>query len=230
MVGLLGKLVAVIVYLCIGTVIAQGICIGYAWSKGYVSKPKLLQMAAVAQGENERQSDNRDSHEKELSSEQPSLQDIENARALRIRNLELREQAIQAGLDRVRYEQTKLADERDMYLRTRAAFDAHLKNMKEGAIAKGRTDTRTILENIKPKQAKQQILQMIEAGEEEEVVAILSEMPVAKRAKIAGEFGKLDEDNQKLGKILRLIRQGVPEVSQIQDAQEELTAAQPNTK
>lgn len=230
MVGLLGKLVAVIVYLCIGTVIAQGICIGYAWSKGYVSKPKLLQMAAVAQGENERQSDNRDSHEKELSSEQPSLQDIENARALRIRNLELREQAIQAGLDRVRYEQTKLADERDMYLRTRAAFDAHLKNMKEGAIAKGRTDTRTILENIKPKQAKQQILQMIEAGEEEEVVAILSEMPVAKRAKIAGEFGKLDEDNEKLGKILRLIRQGVPEVSQIQDAQEELTAAQPNTK
>lgn len=230
MVGLLGKLVAVIVYLCIGTVIAQGICIGYAWSKGYVSKPKLLQMAAVAQGENERQSDNRDSHEKELSSEQPSLQDIENARALRIRNLELREQAIQAGLDRVRYEQTKLADERDMYFRTRAAFDAHLKNMKEGAIAKGRTDTRTILENIKPKQAKQQILQMIEAGEEEEVVAILSEMPVAKRAKIAGEFGKLDEDNQKLGKILRLIRQGVPEVSQIQDAQEELTAAQPNTK
>jgi hypothetical protein len=184
-------------------------------------------MIAVAQDRNDRQSANQNGHEKEPSSEQPSLEDIENARALRIRNLELREQAIQAGLDRVRYEQTKLTDERDMYVRTRAAFDAHLKNMKEGAIAKGRTDTRTILENIKPKQAKQQILQMIDAGEEDEVVAILSEMPVAKRAKIAGEFGKLDEDNEKLAKILRLIRQGVPEVSQIQDAQDELTAAQP---
>ena len=227
MVGLLAKLAAVIVYLCIGTVLAQGICLGYAWSKGFVTKPKLLQMIAVAQDKGERQSNKQDRHEREPSSEQPSLDDIENARALRIRNLELREQAIQAGLDRVRYEQAKLMDERDMYLRTRAAFDAHLKNMKEGAIAKGRADTRTILENIKPKQAKQQILQMIEAGEEEEVVAILSEMPVAKRAKIAGEFGKLDEDNQKLGKILRLIRQGVPEVSQIQDAQDELTAAQP---
>ena len=230
MVGLLAKLVALVVYLCIGTVLAQGICLGYAWSKGFVSKPKLLQMIAVAQDKDERQSKNQDEDEKEPSSEQPSLEDIENARALRIRNLELREQAIQAGLDRVRYEQTKLIDERDMYVRTRAAFDAHLKNMKEGAIAKGRTDTRTILENIKPKQAKQQILQMIDAGEEEEVVAILSEMPVAKRAKIAGEFGKLDDDNEKLGKILRLIRQGVPEVSQIQDAQDELTAAKPNTK
>jgi len=230
MVGLLAKLVALIAYLCIGTVIAQGICLGYAWSKGYVSKPKLLQMIAVAHDKSEGDSDNRDRHEKEPSSEQPSLEDIENARALRIRNLELREQAIQAGLDRVRYEQSKLTDERDMYVRTRAAFDVHLKNMKEGAIAKGRTDTRTILENIKPKQAKEQILQMIDAGEEEEVVAILSEMPVAKRAKIAGEFGKVDDDNEKLGKILRLIRQGVPDVSQIQDAQDELTATQPRTK
>ena len=225
--GLLSKLAGLIVYLCVGTLIAQGICVSYAISKGYLTKSKLLEMVALARQTDSGKQQAANAEKKEQTSEQPSLEDIENARALRMRNLELREQAVQAVLDQVRYEQSKLLDEKDTYLRTRAAFDAHLENMKEGAIAKGRTDARTILESVKPKQAKEQILKMVEAGEQKEVVAILSEMPVPKRAKICAEFSKTDEEKEILDELLRLIRQGDPDVSPIKATQEELKATQP---
>ena len=227
MAGLISKVVALIVYLCVGTLIAQGICVSYAMSKGYLTRSKLLEMVAIAQQPDADKSHDKKAEEKEQTSEQPSLEDIESARALRMRNLELREQAVQAVLDQVRYEQNKLLEEKNTYLRTRAAFDAHLENMKEGVIAKGRADARTILENVKPKQAKEQIMKMVEAGEQKEVVAILSEMPVPKRAKICAEFSKTDEEKEILDELLRLIRQGDPDISPIEETQNELQATQP---
>ncbi len=71
-----------------------------------------------------------------------------------------------------------------------------------------------IWENIKPKQAKEQILKMLDNQEMNEVVTILSGMPIGKRAKIVGEF-KTPEETEKLDEILRLIRCGVPEVNLI---------------
>ncbi len=64
------------------------------------------------------------------------------------------------------------------------------------------------------------MLQMIAAGEQADVVAILSAMPIAKRAKIIGEF-KTDDESKKLEEVLRLIREGVPEVKVINQTQQQ---------
>ena len=50
-----------------------------------------------------------------------------------------------------------------------------------------------IWENIKPKQAKEQILQMIDSNEQDAVVAILTKMSISKQAKIIGEFKTPEE-------------------------------------
>ena len=55
---------------------------------------------------------------------------------------------------------------------------------------------------------------MIDKQEMNEVVTILVAMPIAKRAKIVSEF-KTPDELQKLDEMLRLIRQGVPEVNLI---------------
>ena len=57
-------------------------------------------------------------------------------------------------------------------------------------------------------------MEMIDKQEMNEVVTILVAMPIAKRAKIVSEF-KTAEELQKLDEMLRLIRQGVPEVNLI---------------
>ena len=79
----------------------------------------------------------------------------------------------------------------------------------------GHENVRSIWENIKPKQAKEQILKMIEADEIKDVVTIFSAIPITKRAKIVAEF-KSPEETKKLDDILRLIREGVAEVNLIE--------------
>ena len=123
--------------------------------------------------------------------------------------MELREQSVENSLGQIRFEQRKLSTEREDYKRFKDTFEKVLNEQKEKAQSAGRENIRLIWENIKPKQAKEQVLQMIENGEESEVVPILSSITIAKQAKIISEF-KTEEEVKKLDKILEMIRQGRP--------------------
>ncbi len=162
---------------------------------------------------------------KDQDSEQPSYDEREKARQLHSRQLEMRELSLKSGLERIRFEQRVLTEEKDRYERLKLAFEEQLAALRDGARSSGRENIRLIWENIKPKLAKSQILEMLQAQEINEVVAILSAVPIARRAKIISEF-KTSEEEAKLDEILRLIRQGVPETnlidrtrSQIQEPQ-----------
>jgi hypothetical protein len=216
---------ALVVYFCVGTVITGCLALGYAASKGYLDKEKLSKMVAVAKGTDAQLAVSETlPHESGKSSdipEQPSLADIEAKRALGTRNLELREQALASGLQQVRFEQQKLLDEKENYDRVKTSFEKQLNELHTGSQATGRENIRQIWESIRPKQAKEQMLQMIAAGEQNDVVAILNAMPVAKRAKIIGEF-KTEDESKKLEDILRLIRQGEPEMKVLDKANEQV--------
>jgi hypothetical protein len=229
---LIGMLTTFLVYFCVATVITLCLLLGYASSKGYLDKDKVTKMIAVAQGTDESPvpgteanplEPGRSSEQSKLveTSEQPSLEDIETRRAVQFRNLELREQALDTGLQQIRSEQRKLADDKDGYDRLKSSFDKQLAELKNGSQATGRENIRLIWENIKPKQAKDQILQMIQAGQKEDVVAILSAMAIGKQSKIIGEF-KTDDEPKKLQEILDLIRQGMPEQKVVDNAQQQL--------
>jgi hypothetical protein len=226
----LGMLSAAFTYLCIGTVLSLCLLLGFAFSKGYLEKGKVTKIIAVAQGLDESAATSgnpADAIKPSETQEQPSLEDIEKRRAVQVRNLELREQALQSGMERVRFEQKKLAEDKDNYDRITAAFEKQINELHTGALAMGRENIRLIWESIKPKQAKEQILQMMQANEQEDVVAILSAMPIGKRAKIIGEF-KTDEENKKLDEILDLIRRGMPETKVVNRTEEQVNAAKPN--
>jgi hypothetical protein len=103
-----------------------------------------------------------------------------------------------------------------------------LQSLREGAIAAGRNNVREIWENIRPKQAKDQIVEMLKEEKGiDEVVSILTQMPIDRRAKIVGEF-KTEEEKEKMTEILRLIRDGLPDVKMIDDAAAKLQEAKPN--
>jgi hypothetical protein len=221
---LLGGIGAIFAYFCIGSVLAAALGFGYLWSNGDLSSDKMLAMIAAAQGINlAEQNKSQIEKDAERDSAQPSIEDVARARAMKLRDVELREQALRQHIENVKFEQTKLNDENSRYNRIREAFEAELKSLRTGAIATNEENVRLILENIKPKQAKDQILRMISNGEMRDVVMILSAMPITKRSKIIGEF-KTDQEAVKLAELLNLIREGVPEVDLIDDTKKQLDA------
>ena len=118
-------------------------------------------------------------------------------------------QALQDDLTQLRLAQEKTADEQRRYKQSKESFDAALRRSAKGPTANGTEEVRRILEAIKPKQAKDLLVQMLDEKKLDEVVVLLSAMPDAKRAKIIGEF-KTAEDKQRIGEVLDRIGEGAP--------------------
>jgi flagellar motility protein MotE (MotC chaperone) len=197
-------------YVCVGTIVSQAIILAYLISTWRIDHQRWMQIVAAAQGilpSGSSESQTKEPEEK--IAEQPSYDQILEARALKYRNLEIREQELRNYLSQLQYEQTKLADEKKRYKQLRDGFDAQLLSMREGSAASGKEEVRRTLESLKPKQAKALILEMLDNKEINEVVALLLPMTDAKRSKIFGEF-KTSEEMEKLSEVLRRIREGSP--------------------
>lgn len=210
-----GKLAALVSYFCVATVFTAVGGAVYLRANGTLNDERLEKAVAVLQGKEiappGRQTE---PDRKAADAEQPSYEDRELARDLRARNLELREQTLNSRLELVRSELRTLMTDKDRHERLKVAFKEQMASLRDETITSGMEKVRLIFENIKPKQAKEQIMQMIESDEINEVVSILSAMPIDKRAEIVSEF-KTHEDAVKLDEILRLIREGVPQTTLI---------------
>jgi hypothetical protein len=211
---MIGRLVravgTLLVVLALGTLIAEAVIVGYVWSKWQINDEKLRQMIAIAQGYDLVEMRDQAEREREgVSTEQPSLEQVVEARARKDRDLELREQALAQGVDQLRFDQRKHAEELAQFKQTRAAFDSQLAKLKDGEQQSGIEQNIVMIENMKPKQAKEQLLQMYDAKEIDAVVRLMAGMTASKRKKISAEF-RTPEENEKLGEILRRIREGYP--------------------
>jgi hypothetical protein len=219
---LLGALVSLLVYTCVATVIAAAILAGYYGRAWHLNREKLIQMLAIAQGVDlaalrEQARGDRE----EPSMEQVSYGQILETRAVKTRNLELREQALRSGLQHLQVDQHQLAEEKKRLGGLREGFEGKLLAMQNGAVANGREDTRRTLETIKPKQAKELLVQMLDQKEMDEVVVLMSGMTDAKRAKIIAEF-RSPSEVESLGEVLRRIRQGMPAASMAENTQKQI--------
>lgn len=215
-VSLLG---ALFVYLCIGTVLTAVGGYFYLTFSGALDQQKLSVMLAVARGEPiaSQTADAKKPSAADSFEEQPAFSDWEQSRDLRSRNLELRELSAKSGVSAMLEIKNALTEEHRRYDNLVKQFKLDQQKQKEKAQSLGIANMRSWASNAKPKQVHDQLLQMLEKDEIDDVVAILSEMPEAKRVKIAAEF-KTPEDAEKLGEILRLIRRGEPEASLIDQA------------
>jgi hypothetical protein len=199
-----------LVALALGTVIAEAIMLAFVWSKWRMDDERLQQMAAIAQGYDLVEMRARAEGEREtVSTEQLSPEQVVEARAKKDRDLELREQALAQGVEQLRFERRKHAEELAQFKQTRTAFEAQLAKLKGGEQQSGMEQNIAMIENMKPKQAKEQLLQMYDKKEIDAVVRMMAGMTPSKRKKISAEF-RTPEENEKLGEILRRIREGYP--------------------
>ncbi len=215
---LAGMLTALVTCLCVGTILAQAIGFGYLWGTGQIDQNKLLRMLAIAQDVDLTALEQAQQKVKEIpdAPAEPSFEEFERSRNVKARYLELKQDALTKGLDQLRFAREQYSEEKDRYERVKNDFKAELAKMSGGAKSEGIAAVRLIWENIKPKLAKEQIMQMVEQDEIEDVVVILSDMPIGKRAKIVSTFTS-DKEVAVMDEIMRLIRQGAPEITLIDD-------------
>jgi hypothetical protein len=157
------------------------------------------------------------------SSEQVSFEDIERRRALESNYLETKTMALQKGLQEVRLERELLAIDMEQLKRLQAGFNKQLDTLQEQLTLEGIARQRQIWTKIEPDLAKEQIMNMVEAGEIDDVVLLLSDMPVDNQSKIISEFRLNDpKEREAVDEILRKIRKGLPAVSVVEDARDAL--------
>jgi hypothetical protein len=205
-------------YFCAATLLAQLIIVGYLSVTWELNREKIIQMLAVAQGiDLFAARDEAQSQQAQIPPEEPSYQDWIDRRATMFRDVELREEALSNALAQLKADQQQLAQKRKAHEQLVAAFQTEMLALKDGAEVEGRETVTRILESIKPQQAKDQLLQMLDEDEIDEVVILLKNMSDMKRAKILAEF-ETPEENEKVGEVLRLIREGEPQASMVSQA------------
>ena len=214
-----------LVYCLAATFVAELIVAAYVWSVWDLDKERMARALAVARGIEPPVTPVRQAVD-EAPPEEVSYEAIADRRARAFRDLELREQAVTSALARLETERRALADERAQQQQWSKQFAAELASLKEGAEAEGRDVVRSTLESLRPSQAKQQIMEMLEAGEMNVVVVLLTGMSTDARAGILAEF-KTPDEAERLAEILRQIREGAPEAPLADRAAERLDEAKP---
>jgi hypothetical protein len=229
---MIGRLISFVggalLYFSLATLIAEAVMAGYVWSKWNLDRDKIAQLVAIARGLEPAApppaapAPPRD----EAAAEQVAFNQVMELRAMKDKNIELREQALADAVGKLRVDQQKLADDDKRYRLDRADYESKLAAAAKGAKTTGQEEVRRILLAIKPKQAKEFLQAMLDNKELDEVVSLLSGMADGRRAKILGEF-KTPEDTKKIEEVLRQIRKGVPEAPLARQAMDKLQADAP---
>lgn len=217
-----------LVYFCIGTVLAQAVLLAMLWWKGAFADQRVLAMYAALYGIAPESDAASRGPAADSNAEQLSLVEIAQRRMLSSLDLDLRETAIDKGLADLRNIRTEIATEDDRLNLWKQTFDDRLKKMESTALDTSLLEVQKTLEAIHPKQAKEQILRMLDDAPDghneqalQDIVKILKAMPLDKRRKILGEF-KSEDESTTLAEILKEIRLGAPEVDLIRDTRASL--------
>jgi hypothetical protein len=213
---------------CVATIVAQVTALGAFWFKGALDPDRLYRVLAAMHGEDVVTMQARlIAAEKNEDLEQPSYEAIETQRTLKSLDLDLRESALENGMHALQGLQMMLETNQTRFKKLKDSYDAHLTQIAENEKATSLREVQMTLEAIKPKQAKEQIVKMIEDDGMTDVVAIMKQMPLDKRKKVFAEF-KTPPETEHLYQILTNIRQGEPLASQIGEARNELKTLSPN--
>lgn len=210
-------------YFCIATVIALATAIAALASKGALDQERLYRVLAAMHGiDVVTMQQQLVAQEKEADTEQPSHQAWMEQQTHQSLDQDLRNEAISNALVDMKTIQTDLEVETARFEDLKKAYAAKLQQFANEEQANSLKELQRTLEAIKPAQAKEQLVKMLDDDAMDDVVTIMKSMAIDKRKKIIAEF-KIGPDTDALYDILKNIRQGEPIASQIRDTQKKLS-------
>jgi len=223
-------------YFCVATVVAAAVGAAMLYQKGAFTDHRVTNMWAALHGislPGEAESTGSDSRDTE---EQPAYDDILVKRALAGLDLDLRENTVDKALVELRTIQSRIRTEQERFDQLVISYEEKLQGLEANAADAAILETQRTLEALPPKQAKQQLLNLLDEppspGIESPmaaVVALVKAMPIDRRRKILQEF-KTEVEDGKLAEILKEILRGAPDVPFLRQAREELQNLNPKSK
>ena len=217
---------ALLVALSIGTAISLVVLLAMLWWKGALTDERWLDMLSALQGI--KPPPPASITASNVNAQQASLDQILQARLRASLDLDLRESAIDKSLGDLRTIETQLRSESIRLDDWKKSFDKRLADLQTAATDASLQEVQRTFEVMAPKQAKEQIMRMLEPtapGSDsamQDIVTILKAMPLDKRKKILGEFSKSELEIEKLAEILREIRLGGADAELLRDTRSQL--------
>ena len=201
---------------CVATILAQAALVGYLVGTGALNRVKFAQIVAVVHGI--------DVLRAQAAAQEPkdtvTVEDIVEARAAKLQQMATRDQALDRRQALLDAQQSKLMTDMESYQTAKLAFQKYVDDWETGQKRQALDGAVALVGGMKPKQAKDQVVLMLEKKEMDFVVRIMESLPVAQRSKLMAEF-KSPEENQQLADILRSMR----EAKEKTDAAEQARAA-----
>jgi hypothetical protein len=219
-----------LVAVSIGTLVSFVMVLAMLWWKGTLADERVLGMLAALQGIQPTPSVPAAAR-LDLDAEQPSVEQLLQARLRTSLDLDLRESAIDKALGDMRSLEVQIQAETKRLDGWKKDFDARLAKLGTAATDAALLQLQQTLQTINPKQAKDQIMQILEdpatASDQpmQDIVTIFKAMPLDKQKKIFAEF-KTPTEQQKMAEVLRSIRLGTPDSDLLRETRNQLQ--QPN--
>lgn len=213
-------LMKLFVAFCVGTMLAQGIILAMAAARGNLNKVSVLKAVALLNGVDITGDRLQKMLEDSKQSPNPTYEDVEAERARQSKSLDMRERSI---LQYKRQVEELLTEHKQViadFDRRKNEFYRYLETAEQDLANESLKEVQRTLESLSSDQAKNQIKKFLEAGQMEDVVAIVKGMPLDKRKKVLGEFTTEEEIDQ-LNEILTTLRQGDPKASLIDSARKQ---------
>lgn len=213
-------LIKSLVAFCVGTVLAQLMILALAAARGNLNQVTLLKAVALINGVDITGDRLQKMLEDSKQAPNPTYEDVEAERARQSKSLDMRERSIlqyKRQVEELLSEQKLVIADFD---RRKNEFYRYLENAEKNLADESLKEVQRTLESLNSDQAKNQIKKFLEAGQIDDVVAIVKGMPLDKRKKVLGEFTTAEEIDQ-LNEILTRLRQGDPKASLIQSAREQ---------
>ena len=218
---LLGMLITFIAAVCVATVISAATLAFYYAQSWKVTKERAGQAMAILQGTSPEALLPPPPPKKQTDSEQPGYEKMLAEHDLERLQADQRQAMIRALTQQFQDQLDKVEAERKRVQAVSDDLQQKLDEMKNAANNSGMTTVQETMEKLKPKQAKELIMQRLDKGETDVVAKMLTNMSDGKRAKIIAEF-KSTEDMEKIGVVLNRIRQGQPTAEMVDETEKRI--------
>jgi hypothetical protein len=224
---LLSGLISLLVYLAIGTVLVQSAALGWGWYQGWLTAEKLNKSLRIAYGLEPAELTEllrTDS----LAPQDLNYPEVRYYRAKMILDQDLRESSLGATADDFKHIDALYSERRSRFERIRGNYEETMVRLQGAATDKSLEEVRATIRSLKPDQAADQIVRMLDLSRttgdpkfRNDMIIILKTLPEGTQRKILAEF-KTEERSPYLYDMLTQIRLGMPEVAAIRDTWDQL--------
>lgn len=200
---IMGLSATALTYFCVATVVAQAVGLAVMWSKGHLGGDRTLDLLSTMHGLPTLADDDNEPDDK--TDPQVIYEEVLDRRALASLDLSLRTSAMDNAMSDILLQQSRLNESRRQYSEMLSQFETRLTEIRTGATDRALRDVQSTLEDLTPQQAKDQLVNMMEAGLIDNVVEVLKAMSPDKRKKITAVFA---DDGDEFYKIIERMLTG----------------------